>query len=242
MKTKLDYRTQYEQILAKKLCELNRQNLLHTACEYAMTGTGGRIRPIIVLLIADALGYGREVSASALSIEYFHTASLVADDLPSMDDDDMRRNKPSLHMVYGESMALLTSYALIAEGYRSIAENGEIYREAGNCSDLDLRMIAVLDSAATNAGLNGAAGGQFLDLSPPTLSEKSVREIIQKKTGSLFEYAFVAGWIFGGGILSFLPLVKKTAQYYGLIFQIVDDFDDILSLKPEKLDLLSLNI
>ena len=75
---------------------------------------------MIVLLIADALGCGLPVMEAALSVEFFHTASLIADDLPCMDNDDFRRNKPSLHKMFGETVALLASYALIAAGYERI--------------------------------------------------------------------------------------------------------------------------
>lgn len=118
---------------------------------------GKRLRPILVLMIADALGLGADVMPAALSVEFFHTASLIADDLPCMDNDDLRRERPSLHKVFGESVAILASYALIAEGYGAIARNGQ------NCP---ASAVICLEAVRRAAGIRGATHGQFLDLSP----------------------------------------------------------------------------
>ena len=109
------YRDKIEQEIAKSIVAFGEKTKLRDACEYALTNGGKRFRPLIVLLIAEALGHGMNVYPSALSVEFFHTASLIADDLPCMDNDDERREKPSLHKVYGESIALLASYALITQ-------------------------------------------------------------------------------------------------------------------------------
>ena len=102
---------------------------LTKACEYSLTNGGKRIRPVMVMMIAEALKKGFNVFPVALSVEFFHTASLIADDLPSMDNEVERRSKPALHLVFGESVALLASYSLIAAAYEMIAENRVFYKQ-----------------------------------------------------------------------------------------------------------------
>jgi geranylgeranyl diphosphate synthase type II len=202
---------------------------IRDACEYALTNGGKRIRPVIVFLVAEALGYHADVSQAALSIEYFHTASLVADDLPCMDDDDERRNKPSVHKAFGESAALLVSYALISAGYGCLEKNAKILGQSALSfsQQANARGLLALENAAFNTGLLGTTGGQFLDIDPPNLTSATLREVIHKKTVSLFEIAFVYGWLFGGGDQEKLPLVKKAASHFGTAFQIADDLDDL---------------
>jgi geranylgeranyl diphosphate synthase, type II len=204
------------------------KNTLQEACEYALTNGGKRLRPVIVCMVAKALGNASDVVQAALSIEYFHTASLVVDDLPCMDDDDKRRQKPALHKKYGEAMAMLVSYALIAAGYGCIVENSNILKKASLpfSSQSDRICVLALENATHNTGLMGATGGQFLDLSPPDLTLPTLKEIICKKTVSLFEVAFVYGWLFGGGNPSAMPAIKKVAYHYGMAFQIADDIQD----------------
>jgi geranylgeranyl diphosphate synthase type II len=147
-----------------------------------------------------------------------------------MDDDDERRNKPSAHKVFGEAMALLITYSLIAEGYRCIAANAETVRKANlyHSADSDRICTLALENAGLNTGLAGATGGQFLDIFPPTpLSLEAAKEIIHKKTSTLFEVSFVFGWLYGGGDIHALDDVKTMAAHYGLAFQIADDLDDI---------------
>ncbi|MBU6446236.1 MAG: polyprenyl synthetase family protein, partial [Verrucomicrobia bacterium] len=160
---------------------MGEKNTLRDACEYALRGGGKRLRPTIVLMIAEALGFGADAMPAALSVEFFHTASLIADDLPCMDNDDVRRNRPSLHKVFGESAAILASYALIAEGY------GGIYRNSGNNPKA---AVICLEAATRCAGISGATGGQFLDLYPPDFSFETVQKIIYQKTVTLFEISF----------------------------------------------------
>ena len=198
---------------------LGPKSALRDACEYALMNGGKRMRPAISLMIAEALGEA-DISLAALAAEYFHTASLVADDLPCMDDDDERRSKPSVHKVYGEAMALLVSYALIAAGYACFAQNAALINSDRVCT-------LALENATYNTGLWGATGGQFLDLSPPDLSLNTLRDVLHKKTVSLFEIAFVSGWLFGGGAIASLKSVKQAASHFGMAFQIADDLNDL---------------
>jgi geranylgeranyl diphosphate synthase, type II len=219
-----------EQEIAKSIVCFGEKTKLRDACEYALTNGGKRFRPLIVLLVAEALGHGLNVCDAALSVEFFHTSSLIADDLPCMDNDDERREKPSLHKVYGETIALLASYALITAAFEKIHRNTIVMREFGMpysaCSDR--ACVIALESAARCSGILGATGGQFLDLFPPTNTLDTVRQVIYKKTVTLFEVAFIFGWVFGAGDITKLDMVKKLAYHLGMAFQIADDIGDIL--------------
>jgi len=214
------YREKIEAELRKFIEQMGEKNRLRDACEYALTNGGKRLRPILVLMIADAIGTCRDVIPAALSVEFFHTASLIADDLPCMDNDDVRRDKNSLHKEFDESTAILASYALIAEGY------GGIYRNSRNLTSSDGITALCLEAATRCAGINGATGGQFLDLNPPDAKLETIKKIIYQKTVTLFEIAFVFGWLFGGGDPSELPKVKRCSYHLGMAFQIADDLLD----------------
>lgn len=222
------YKHRVETKIKEVISELGSKSMLRDACEYALMNGGKRFRPAIVLMIADVLGKSVDVSFAALAIEFFHTASLVADDLPCMDDDDLRRQRPSLHKVYGETIALLVSYALIAAGYEFLAKNAkELAKSNVSFSQNSDRIcMLALENATYNTGLHGATGGQFLDVFPPNLSLETLREVIHKKTVSLYEISFVLGWLYGGGEISRLDAVKKAASHFGMAFQMADDLGD----------------
>lgn len=215
--------------IERHFADLGPETFFRKACSYAMLGGGKRIRPLIVLSVADSLGFDANALPAALSVEMFHAASLVGDDMPCMDDADERRKLPSTHKKFGEMTALLVSYALIAEGYGTVAKNSQLIKEGKHpfSDEGDLRGRLALENASFNTGVFGATGGQFLDLTTQTPSEAALKEIIAKKTSSLFEVAFVYGWLFGGGALAKLNLVKEMAQAFGMAFQLVDDLGDV---------------
>lgn len=224
------YRRLIEGKLQENIKQLGPKSLVRDACEYALLNGGKRFRPALVLMIAQSLGYNVDVTQAAMGIEFFHTASLIADDLPCMDNDVERRNQPTVHCVFGESTALLATYALISAGYACLAKNSfEIKRSSTHpfASESDRLCVLALENAAFNTGLFGATGGQFLDLSPPNHSLELLHEVIHKKTVTLFEISFVLGWLFGGGREEDLEIIKKCAGHFGLAFQIADDLDDM---------------
>ena len=223
------YKTHIEEKLLECVPTLGEKTVLRDACEYALMNGGKRFRPALVLMIAKALGREADATQSALAVEFFHTASLIADDLPCMDNDDERREKPSVHKAYGESIALLATYALIASGYEYLAKNAKALKQAHLpfSSYSDRICLLALENATYNTGFFGATGGQFLDIFPPDLNLATIREVIHKKTVSLFEISFMLGWLYGGGDLSKLDLVKKAASHFGMAFQIADDLVDI---------------
>lgn len=223
------YLVEIESSLKKFIEEMGEKSELRDACEYALLNGGKRLRPLLVLLIAEALGSKENVMDAALSVECFHTASLIADDLPCMDDDDFRRSSPSLHKAFGEEVAILASYALIAEGY------GGIYRNSRKRPEIALMC---LKAATKCAGINGATNGQFLDLYPPDQSLATIEKIIYQKTVTLFEISFVFGWLFGQGDVSRLEEVRQCAYHLGMAFQIADDLLDEGEIKESSLNMV----
>jgi geranylgeranyl diphosphate synthase, type II len=147
-----------------------------------------------------------------------------------MDNDDMRRNQPSLHKAFEESTALLASYTLVAAGYAAIYEASRSMKEQfpQETAQLDSITNRCLETVSRCAGLMGATHGQFLDLFPPDKSYETIRTIILRKTATLFEICFVLGWLFGGGAESRIEEVKQCAQHLGVAFQIADDCQDFL--------------
>ncbi len=219
-----------EEIHQRLLQKVEREFGVHTelkeACIYALSGAGKRVRPIIVLLVAKALGNNYDLWDVALGVEFFHTASLIADDLPCMDNDDQRRERPSLHKAFPEAVALLSSYALIAAGYRTLWQTQEVLaKEMPRERSCVIAQLA-LENATHNTGILGATGGQYLDLFSKDLTQDRLMEIFHGKTATFFEIAFVLGWLFGGGDVALLPRVKLLALNWGLAFQIADDLDD----------------
>lgn len=214
------YREPVEKAIADNIQQFGPPSVLRNAIEYALKNGGKRFRPAIVYLISGALGNNADVTDAALAIEYFHTASLIADDLPCMDDDDERRNHPALHKAFNESTAVLATYALIAAGYDKIRKAAE------HVGSAEIGMLAI-ENASFNTGILGAAGGQYDDLYPQALSESFILDVIDKKTGTLFEISFVFGWLFGRGNPSLLKDVKQAARSFGRAFQISDDILDL---------------
>jgi geranylgeranyl diphosphate synthase type II len=225
IKELIPYQKQIEKALEKEIKKFQKQKSpLIEACSYSLLSGGKRFRPLLVMLTAKALGKKHNVFPAALSVEFFHTASLIADDLPCMDNEEKRRNHPTVHKVFGESTALLASYTLIAMAYEMIERNCSVFRKEGlNCDQLCEKALYVV---SRSAGFLGATGGQFLDLNPSDRSLKTLLKIIEQKTITLFEISFELGWIFGGGDLKKLPLLKKVAYHFGLAFQMLDDLQD----------------
>jgi geranylgeranyl diphosphate synthase type II len=222
------HKDRIEQEIAKSISTFGDKTKLRDAVEYALTSGGKRFRPVVVLLVAEALQHDLNVCDAALSVEFFHTSSLIADDLPCMDNEDERREKPTVHKVFGETIALLSSYALITAAFERIHKNALVLREAGPpFSDYcEKACMIALESASRCAGILGATGGQFLDLFPPAHTLENVRQVIYKKTVALFEVSFIFGWTFGGGELSQIEVLKKAAFHLGTAFQIADDIVD----------------
>jgi len=198
------------------------------AMRYSLTAGGKRLRPVLCLASAEAVG-GTTASAlpAACAIELIHTYSLVHDDLPAMDDDSMRRGRPTLHVVAGEGMAILAGDGLLTEAFHVLSGiPGEPSRV--------LRAIRLIAGAAGPAGM---VGGQAIDLAcvtpdpqgrtSPPLDGAGLAAMHAKKTGALIRAAAAAGAILGGGTDPQVAAIDAAAAEFGLAFQIVDDILDV---------------
>ncbi|MBR2448201.1 MAG: polyprenyl synthetase family protein [Clostridia bacterium] len=190
------------------------------ASRYSLTLGGKRIRPIIMLEFCKLFGGDiQNVINFAVALEMIHTYSLIHDDLPCMDNDDMRRGKPSCHIKFGEDIALLAGDTLLTESFK-IAANSKAH------DSLKIKAISIL---AERAGLHGMIGGQVMDLSfeknKPDLD--LLRAMYIKKTGCLISAAAEIGAIIGGATDEEVTIAKNYAVNLGLAFQIIDDILDV---------------
>ncbi len=224
------YKARIEAALQTRQTRFGDKTALREAVEYALKSGGKRFRPALVFMMAEAAGKGCDVTDAALAVEFFHTASLIADDLPCMDNDDLRRGLPTVHKVYGEGVALLASFSLIAAGFEHIGHNAAHIKAHG-----PLAIVAYADEicrlglmhASTLNGITALIGGQYDDLYPVSTTPKAVHDMIVKKTVSLFELSFLLGWLFGGGDPEKTEVIKKAAYHFGMAFQILDDYEDM---------------
>ena len=190
---------------------------------YATLNGGKRLRPVLVIAGAELFGVGGEVvMPAACGIELIHTFSLVHDDLPCMDDDDMRRGRPTAHKKFGETLAVLAGDALLTYAFVLIAEDGSI---PGVSAD---RVIRASREIADACGPAGMVGGQVLDIRSEgmELDMERLRELHRAKTGRLISVCLRTGAILAGASETDIETVTRYADSIGLAFQIVDDVLD----------------
>jgi geranylgeranyl diphosphate synthase type II len=205
---------------------------LETAMRYSLDAGGKRLRPILTLAAAETVagvsGHAEHAIAAALpaacAIELIHTYSLIHDDLPAMDDDSLRRGRPTNHIVHGEGMAILAGDGLLTEAFALLATEPRD-------PELDAQKIRTIQVVATAAGACGMVGGQAIDLlavgSGATFDEHSLQDMHARKTGALIRAAAVAGAVMGGGSDDSVLAVEEYGRQLGLAFQIVDDILDV---------------
>jgi geranylgeranyl diphosphate synthase type II len=222
--TRMDsYRARIEQVLDRCLALPDAGTArLREAMRYSTLGGGKRLRPALVYLTGESLGATlTELDAPAAAVELIHVYSLVHDDLPAMDDDDLRRGRPTCHRAYDEATAILVGDALQALAFFVLAEDAT----AG--ATTRLAMIRTLAQAAGTAGM---AGGQAVDLAAvgQTLSVEAVENMHRRKTGALIKGSVLLGAI-GAGIQSGpdYQALELFGDEIGLAFQIQDDILDV---------------
>jgi geranylgeranyl diphosphate synthase type II len=202
---------------------------LREAVQYSLMAGGKRLRPTLVLETAKACGGGaapnRSALAAAAAIEFIHTFSLVHDDLPAMDDDDLRRGRPTNHKVYGEAMAILAGDAMVTMAFEIIARDAD-----------PAAVPALVRELASASGPEGMIGGQVLDIDSEgvALSLEQLQRVHRLKTGALLTAACRLGAIAAGReAAAHLPAVTDFGRRLGLAFQIVDDVLDVTSTAEE---------
>jgi len=190
---------------------------LHNACEHVLFGGGKRVRAVLALMTGKALGARHEdILPWAMAVEMVHTYSLVHDDLPCMDDDDVRRGKPTCHIVYGEANAVLAGDALLTRSFGVLA--CATWPAASS-----IRLIKILDRAAGGAGM---VGGQVQDISGQLTTLASVEEMQRLKTGALIQAAAEGAAIAAGAKDRDVGALATYGAALGLLFQITDDILD----------------
>ena len=193
---------------------------------YSLTAGGKRLRPVLVLAFCRACGGDvQKALPVACALEMVHTYSLIHDDLPCMDNDDLRRGKPTNHVIYGECTATLAGDALQAEAFRTILESDLPTEARAECARL----------LAEAAGIDGICGGQQLDMEGDgkLLSRDQLIEIHTRKTAAMIRAACRMGIACGNGSAEQIQAAETYAQALGLAFQIRDDMLDVISTNEE---------
>lgn len=201
------------------------QPALLEAMRYSLLGGGKRLRPVLVLAVAEIFGAAPEhVMPTACALEMIHTYSLIHDDLPSMDDDDLRRGRPTNHKVYGEAMATLAGDALLTLAFEVLTRQAE---EPGCPPTVALRVTREL---AVAAGAAGMVGGQVEDLAweGRPAGPAQLERIHRLKTMALFAAAVRCGGLLGGASPDEVAALEGFSSHFGLAFQIQDDVLDVI--------------
>jgi geranylgeranyl diphosphate synthase type II len=210
------------------------------AARYSVTAGGKRLRPMLTLAAAEAVADRLDLPTAdalalalpaACALEMIHTYSLVHDDLPAMDDDTLRRGRPTAHVVFGEGMAILAGDALLTEAFVLLAREPADARSL-RAEVLTRRKLRAIERIAGAAGAVGMVGGQALDLQAAQpgaapLDAEALRRMHARKTGALIRAAACAGAIMAGADEDLLAPVDEYAAHLGLAFQIVDDILDV---------------
>lgn len=195
------------------------------AMQYSLSAGGKRVRPILCLASAEAVGGDpADLMHVACAIEFVHTYSLIHDDLPSMDDDALRRGKPTLHIQFDEATAILAGDALLTIAFQILSDNQ--YLRPDNLHE-SLQIIHKLSIAA---GYNGMIEGQMLDMVSEgnTLKLNDIRMLHKKKTGAMIETSVFAGALLGGASETEIKALKTYASNIGLAFQVADDILNVI--------------
>jgi geranylgeranyl pyrophosphate synthase len=207
--------------------------VLSDAMRYSLLGGGKRLRPLLVVASAEGVAQAAGASEAAArdlampaagALAMIHTYSLIHDDLPAMDDDDLRRGRPTSHVVHGEGMAILAGDGLQAEAFRLLAREPQGFHPA-----LMTRKLRVLGLIAEAAGSIGMVGGQAIDLDAvgkQDLTADALRDMHARKTGALIRASVAAGAVMGGASDALFATLDQYGTDIGLAFQIVDDILD----------------
>lgn len=209
-----------EQALARALPASNTvPPVVLEGMRYCVLSGGKRFRPLLCVGACEAVGRpARQALAVACALELIHTYSLVHDDLPAMDNADERRGQPSCHRKFGEGNAILIGDALLTLAFELLGRDGTP------------NSLAVIRTIGQACGGTGLIGGQVLDLQaisqPRTATERTLRDIAQRKTAALITASVVAGAMAGGASTTQVQRLKRYGQDLGLAFQIIDDLHD----------------
>ena len=211
----------------ERMGEIARPRRLLAAMRHGVLNGGKRLRPFLVIESAALFGRaGDDVLAAAAALECVHCYSLVHDDLPAMDDDDMRRGQPTVHRAYDEATAILAGDSLLTLAFDILATEGtDLPRNAIT----PRQRIDLIRGLAIASGIGGMAGGQALDLEAESTApdEEGIITLQAMKTGALIRYACEAGAILGGATFAERERLAEFGSAIGLAFQLADDLLDL---------------
>lgn len=218
---------QIDQCLDDYLSGLQSYPVLKEAMKYSVDAGGKRLRPLLILAICQTMkdSISKEDLQVASSLELIHTYSLIHDDLPEMDNDDLRRGKPTNHKVYGQAMAILAGDGLLTTAFEWISH-----------LNLDSEVIVKLVNGLSKAaGPEGMVNGQVGDIEGEKthLSLEELQKVHRGKTGALIQYACYAGGILSSATNRQLELLNQFGIQFGLAFQIYDDILDVIGNENE---------
>ena len=215
------------------------------AMRYSIVAGGKRLRPCLTLAAAEAAGARVGIPAAracefalpaAVAIEMIHTYSLIHDDLPAMDDDPLRRGRPTSHVVHGDGLAILAGDGLLTEAFRVLTARPSPAAQPGAAHASAEQCLEAANRIATAAGAAGMVGGQAIDLAaagkvpgppPPPLDADALADMHARKTGALIRAAASSGAILAGAPRDIVEAVDDYAREVGLAFQIIDDILDV---------------
>lgn len=207
--------------------EDNPQKKIYEAEKYSLMAGGKRLRPVIMMMTAKMCGKSPEVVLPfAAAMEMIHTYSLIHDDLPSMDNDDLRRGKPTNHKVFGEAMAILAGDALLTKAFEVAAgfDDESVTKE---------RVLKAIQVLATAAGDNGMVGGQVVDIESRNEDAELLKYLHSLKTGALIRASGMIGAILAGASEEEIKAVESFCSNLGIAFQIQDDILDVTGSEEE---------
>lgn len=226
-----EFRSHYEPLIQQELLDqiaaLPIPASLKESMNYSLQAGGKRIRPILMLATMHELGGNHpDALKVAAAIEMIHTYSLIHDDLPSMDDDDLRRGMPTNHKVFGEAVAILAGDALLTYSFGLIAR-------LANVSNDD--KVQLIDLMSTASGAEGMVGGQILDIEgeEKKLALAELEQVHRLKTGALLTFSILAGAILAQAKPDTILSLSRFGEHLGLAFQIQDDILDVTGTSEE---------
>ncbi|KAH9312759.1 hypothetical protein KI387_027794 [Taxus chinensis] len=214
----------------EKAIPLSHPERINEAMRYSLLAGGKRIRPCLCIAACELVGGTQDLAMpAACAMEMLHTSSLIHDDLPCIDDDDFRRGKPTNHKVFGEGIATLAGYALLAFSFEHVVDSTR--KSVGSH-----RILRVVSEMGRAVGSRGVAGGQIVDIENEgndSIDLKTLEWIHVHKTAMLLKCSVVCGAIIGGGSEEEIERIRRFAHFVGLLFQVVDDILDVTRSSQE---------
>lgn len=230
-----DYKTLIDEHLMDFIPNIDNKSIsLYESMKYSLVAGGKRLRPVLLLAACEFAGGNiKEALPYACALEYIHTYSLIHDDLPAMDNDDLRRGLPTNHKVYGEAIAILAGDGLLTCAFEAITKDMMLYYDSPE--KIKKRVNAAYE-IAKGAGCKGMVAGQLSDIEAENaLASNEMLEYIHlNKTGALFKAAIKAGLYLGNPTEDMISNFEKYSESLGLAYQIADDILDVIG-NPEEL-------